>query len=147
MKRQSPPPCRSVPAFAPVPLRYRSDGWKPGRQADFLGCLAETRSVAAAARHVGMTRESAYRLRTKDGAASFAAAWDAILAHRPAPRKSTASLEFHRAFYGTLKPVMRGGRHVATLHSSSAEPVLKLYRREMTARRLRRLLDRWSQVK
>jgi len=112
MKPDSPPPRRRVPAFVPVPLRYRRDGWTPGRQADFLGHLAETLSVAAAARHVGMTRESAYRLREKEGAASFAAAWDAILVHRPAPRKSTASLDFHRAFYGTLKPVMRGGCHV-----------------------------------
>lgn len=138
---------RSVPAFAPVPLRYRSDGWTPGRQADFLGHLAETRSVAAAARHVGMTRESAYRLRTKDGAASFAAAWDAILVQGRRPRRSTASLELHRAFYGTLKPIMRGGRHVATLHSSSAEPVLKLYRQEMIARRLGRRIAGRSQVK
>jgi hypothetical protein len=143
----SPLPRRRVPAFAPVPLRFRKDGWTPGRQADFLGSLAETLNVAAAARHVGMTRESAYRLREKDGAASFAAAWDAILIHRRGPRKSTASLDYHRTFYGTLKPVMRGGRHVATLHSSSNDAVLKLYRQEMTARRLRRHLDERSRVK
>ena len=50
------PPRRRVPKFTPVPLRYRRDGWTPGRQADFLGRLCETWSVAAAARHVGMTR-------------------------------------------------------------------------------------------
>jgi hypothetical protein len=61
MKPKSPPPRRSVPPFALLPLRFRSDGWTPGRQADFLGHLAESRSVAAAARHVGMTRESAGR--------------------------------------------------------------------------------------
>lgn len=69
------PPRRRVPAFTPVPLRYRRDGWTPGRQADFLGRLAETMNVAASARHVGKSRESAYRLRDKPGAASFAAAW------------------------------------------------------------------------
>ncbi|MDQ3140248.1 MAG: hypothetical protein M3Q15_05935 [Pseudomonadota bacterium] len=147
MTSDSPSPRRRVPAFAPVPLRYRRDGWTPGRQADFLGHLSETWSVSAAARHVGRTRESAYRLRTKPGAASFAAAWDAILAHRPAPRKSTASLDFHRAFYGTLKPVMRAGRHVATLHSSSEDALLQLYRRELAARRLHRSLGERSQVK
>lgn len=152
MKQPSAPPAplsprRSVPAFAPVPLRFRKDGWTPGRQADFLGHLAETLSVSAAARHVGITRESAYRLRGKPGAASFAAAWDAILSHRPAARKVTPSLDFHRAFYGTLKPIMRGGRHVATLHSSSNDALLALYRREMAARRLGRRLRRRSQVK
>lgn len=63
------------------------------------------------------------------------------------PRKSTASLEFHRVFYGTLKPVMRGGKHVATLHSTSNDALLKLYRQEMTQRRLRRRIGERSQVK
>jgi hypothetical protein len=52
--------------------------------------LAQTGSVAAAARAVGMSRESAHRLRTKHGAESFAHAWDAIVAHhhdRPLPKR------------------------------------------------------------
>lgn len=112
---------RRVPAFTPVPLRYRSDGWTPGRQSDFLGHLAETWSVAAAARHVDMTRESAYRLRGKPGAQSFAAAWDAILAQRDAAesRMSTHELLWHRALYGTLKPIMRGGKQVGVRPSIS----------------------------
>jgi hypothetical protein len=134
-----------VPKFTPVPLRYRKDGWTPMRQADFLGRLAETWSVAAAARHVGMTRESAYRLREKPGAESFAAAWDAILATpRGAARKSTHELLWHRAFYGTLKPVMRGGRHVATLASPDNDALLRLYRREMQRRRRDRGIERRS---
>jgi hypothetical protein len=116
-------------------LRYRRDGWTPGRQSDFLGRLAETWSVAAAARHVGKSRESAYRLRDKPGAESFAAAWDSILAQPRAARMSTHELLWHRAFYGTLKPVMRGGRHVATRHSPDDDAVLRLYRREMQRRR------------
>jgi hypothetical protein len=126
---------RRVPAFNPVPLRYRRDGWTPGRQSDFLGRLAETGCVAAAARHVGMTRESAYRLREKWGAESFAAAWDSILAQRPSAPKSTNELLWHRLLYGTLKPVMRGGKHVATRHSPDNDAVLKLYRAEMRRRR------------
>jgi hypothetical protein len=82
MKQDSPTPRRRVPKFTPVPLRYRADGWTPGRQSDFLGQLCETWSVTAAARHVGMTRESAYRLRDKPGAESFAAAWDSNLEQR-----------------------------------------------------------------
>jgi hypothetical protein len=134
---------RGVPKFTPVPLRYRKDGWTPMRQADFLGALAETWCVAAAARRVGKTRESAYCLRGKPAAESFVAAWNAILAQRDAaaPRKSTHELLWHRAFYGTLKPVMRGGRHVATLHSPDNDAVLQLYRREMRRRRVVRRLE------
>jgi hypothetical protein len=132
-----------VPAFTPVPLRFRKDGWTPARQADFLGQLAETGSVSAAARHVGMTRESAYRLRDKDGAQSFAAAWDVILAEPRRARKSTTDLLRHRMAYGKLRPVMRGGRHVATVHSPDNDAVLQLYRREMRRRRaVRRLEER-----
>ena len=128
---------RRVPAFTPVPLRYRADGWTPLKQADFLGGLAETGSVAGAARRVGMTRESAYRLRDKPGAESFAAAWDDVVAqcHAPVPRKSTQELLWHRAFYGSLKPIMSGGKHVATRHSPDNDALLSLYRRELQRRR------------
>jgi hypothetical protein len=141
MKPDSPKPRRSVPKFMPVPLRYRADGWTPMRQADFLGALAETWSVAEAARRVGMTRESAYRLREKFGAESFAAAWDAILAEPRGIRKSTHELLWHRLFYGTLKPVMRGGKHAATVVSPDNDAVLRLYRQEMQRRRDVRRLD------
>jgi hypothetical protein len=140
----SPTPGRRVPAFTPVPLRYRKDGWTPMRQADFLGQLCETWSVAEAARRVGMTRESAYRLRDKPGAESFAAAWEFILAQRAEARSrmSTHELLWHRLHYGKLKPVMRGGRHVGTLHSPDNDAVLRLYRQEMRRRRnLRRLAE------
>jgi hypothetical protein len=138
----SPAPRRRVPKFMPVPLRYRADGWTPMRQADFLGQLCETWSVAEAARRVGMTRESAYRLRAKPGAESFAAAWDAIIEQRSAARSRMFSHEllWHRLFYGTLKPVMRDGRHVGTLHSPDNDAVLRLYRRELSQRRIQRRL-------
>ena len=143
MKPDSPSPRRRVPAFTPVPLRYRADGWTPMRQADFLGHLAETWCVARAAAHVGKSRESAYRLRAKPGADSFAAAWDAILAEPRRVRMSTPELLWHRLFYGTLKPVMRDGRHVATLVSPDNDAVMRLYRREMRQRRaLRRMRER-----
>lgn len=144
MKPESPSPRRRVPAFTPVPLRYRADGWTPMRQADFLGALAETWCVARAAAHVGKSRESAYRLRDKPGAESFAAAWDAILAEPGRIRMSTDELLWHRFFYGTLKPVMRGGRHVGTLASPDNDALLRLYRREMQRRRNLRRLERRS---
>ena len=75
------PPRRQlrVPPFCPVPVRARSDGWTVARQADFLGMRAETGSVMGACEAVGMSRNSAYRLRRMAGADSFAAAWDAAL--------------------------------------------------------------------
>ena len=68
-----------VPPFYPVPIPARRDGWIMARQAHFLGILAQTGSVAGACEAVGMSRKSAYRLRSLPGAESFAAAWDAAL--------------------------------------------------------------------
>ena len=73
----------SAVSFDPVPGRARRDGWTPERQRLFLHELAQSRSVGRAAASVGMSRESAYRLRVRPGAASFAAAWDKALAPRP----------------------------------------------------------------
>ncbi|MGP1351745.1 MAG: hypothetical protein ACTS1Z_00340 [Parasphingopyxis sp.] len=105
-----------------MPVRARRDGWTPGRQAAFLGYLAETRCVKRAARKVGMSRESAYRLRRKAGAEGFCAAWDAIMgdaetgrgtSRRPA-RKVTPAMRAHRIAHGMLRPVLRGGRYIGT---------------------------------
>src|SRR5688572_25963890 len=79
MPRPTHPPRPRLPAFHPVPVRTRADGWTPVRQAEFIGMLAETGSVSAAAEFVGMTRETAYRLRRKPGAEEFARAWDVAL--------------------------------------------------------------------
>jgi hypothetical protein len=129
----APPPRRKVPAFVPVPLRTRADGWTPLRQAEFLGYLAETRSVAEAARRVNMARETAYRLRSKPGAESFAAAWDAAMgrseARTPAASKVTGYELWHRAFHGLFKPVMRGGRYAGTLRKSDSSALLRVVAR------------------
>ena len=71
-----------VPPFLPVPVRARADGWAVERQGRFVGLLAETGCVAAAARGVGMSRVSAYQLRARAGAESFAHAWDVVAAIR-----------------------------------------------------------------
>lgn len=101
-----------LPAFHPVPVRARRDGWTPARQAEYIGRLAETGCVTAAARAVGMGRESAYRLRNRPGAEGFARAWDAALAPRPA--KSTVDVLAHRAAHGLLRPLLHRGRYLAT---------------------------------
>lgn len=66
----------------------RKDGWTADRQLRFLAALGRTRSVTAAARAAGMSRESAYCLRVRAGNALFAAAWDSAL--RPKAHKAGA---------------------------------------------------------
>ena len=126
----TPPPRRKVPAFVPVPLRARCDGWTPLRQAEFLGYLAETRSVAEAARRVNMARETAYRLRRLPGAESFHRAWDAAMGRGeggllPA-RKVTGYELYHRAFHGMIRPVMRGGKFSEIEAKADSSALLRL---------------------
>ena len=109
-----PAPRRRIPAFHPVPLAKRHDGWTPARQAAFIGMLYQTRSVVAAAKAVGMGRESAYRLRKRPGAAGFAAAWDAAMGFplagvNLARAKSTGLPAHYRAKAGLLQVLVRAG--------------------------------------
>ena len=99
-----------VPAFVPVPVRGRADGWTAERQARFLVALARTRSVCEAARGVGMARETAYRLRKARGGESFAAAWDAVLGRVSGEkRKVTVEERLARAFGCLIKPMVWQG--------------------------------------
>lgn len=66
--------------FVPVPLRAQHNGWAPGLQLRFIVALARGAGVGEAARSVGKSRQSAYLLREKPGAESFAAAWDRAVA-------------------------------------------------------------------
>lgn len=137
MKRYSPPPPRRrVPAFVPVPLRARADGWTPLRQAEFLGHLAATGSVAQAARAVSMARETAYRLRARADAGSFAAAWDAALGRTaPVRRKVTPAERAATALTGTLRPVLRQGRYLATVRKTDVSALIALVARLDAAHR------------
>lgn len=107
---------RRIPAFHPVPVNARHDGWTVERQADFIGTLAETRSVLAAARAVSMSRESAYRLRRRPGAAGFAAAWDIALGHaETTPQRPRAKVTGPPTGYcieaGLIQVIMFAGRY------------------------------------
>ncbi|WP_310474950.1 hypothetical protein [Sandarakinorhabdus sp.] len=64
----------------PPAVQPNHNSWTPERQQRFLEYLADTGSVAAAARAVGMARQSAYRWRRHPDAGAFASAWDAALA-------------------------------------------------------------------
>ena len=61
-------------------LNPQHNGWSAARQQRFLDHLADVGSVAAAARAVEMTRQSAYWVRRQPWAADFAQRWDAALA-------------------------------------------------------------------
>ena len=100
--------------FAPVPrLRQRRNGWTDLTQRCFILALAELGCVAHAARAVGKTPRSAYRLLDADGAEGFAQAWDHALAFGIERLRTDA---FDRAFNGAMVPVYRRGRLVRTEH-------------------------------
>jgi hypothetical protein len=96
-------------AFVPVPVKSRRDGWTAARQLAFILRLALIGGVAAAAKAVGMSRESAYRLRGRPGAASFAAAWDKAQGWG---RGRAADLGMDRAIHGEKRGVFYRGRKV-----------------------------------
>lgn len=62
--------------FTPVPGRRRARGWSADAQHAFIEALSRCGVVAQAARSVGCSPRSAYLLRERPGAESFAAAWD-----------------------------------------------------------------------
>lgn len=116
-----------VPAFYPVPTRSRCDGWTPQRQADFLGYLAETGSVMGACEAVGMSRNSAYKLRDRPQADSFAAAWDAALG-LPVRKVTVTDLAFC-AYAGLIRPVLFRGRYRGVAQRPDNTALLRLHAR------------------
>lgn len=108
----SPAPASDLLDFTPVPLaRARHDGWTPDRQRRFIEQLAMIGLVSAAAKACGMSATSAYNLRARPGAESFAAAWDRALALGQLTADTTA---IERALHGEERPVFYQGRQVGT---------------------------------
>jgi hypothetical protein len=71
--------------------------------------LAETGSVLAACEGVGMSRKSAYQLRARRRAESFAAAWDAALG---APRRKVTVGDLqYLAVHGLIRLKFFRGRY------------------------------------
>jgi hypothetical protein len=110
-----PPPIPYDPAdYRWVPVRRipRSDGWTDEKQRRFIETLADTGLVNVAAKAVGMSRESAYRLRRSAHGAAFARAWDAARHHAGGLIEDIA---FERAIEGTEQEVLdREGNVIAT---------------------------------
>ncbi|WP_375393814.1 hypothetical protein [uncultured Sphingomonas sp.] len=111
------PPLEPAPepyAFTPVALaRVRHDGWTPERQRGFIEILAVTGVVSAAAKAVGMSAQSAYRLRDRPGAKSFAVAWDSA---QDEGFLRALSLAMERGIKGYTVPRFYAGREVARIH-------------------------------
>lgn len=95
--------------FDPVEVRARRDGWTPARQRAFIAALADCGIVGAAAARVGMTGQSATRLRRRADAEGFSRAWDAALRFGGEQLRSIA---YERAVEGCLKPRFWRGRLV-----------------------------------
>ena len=88
--------------WVPVLRRPRSDGWTPQRQRDFIAALADDGRVSHAAREVGMSENSCYRLRRSPGGENFARAWDVARAHAAL---RLIDIAFDRVIDGSEEPV------------------------------------------
>ena len=95
--------------FEPVALKPRHDGWTAEKQIAFLETLAETACVEQACRRVGMTRQSAYRLRRDPRALGFRDGWDNALDHGLHQLEGAA---MSRAIHGVPQPVFYKGEQV-----------------------------------
>ena len=102
-------PAPELPDFTPAPTRKQHAGWTAERQRKFIEHLSLTGLVGEAAAVVGLTSRSAYRLRDKAGAESFARAWDA--AQSLSATRLTA-IAFDRALHGRTERFYRDGELV-----------------------------------
>lgn len=114
------------PDFAPVPLaRVRHDGWTPERQRKFLIALAALGTVDAAAQAVGMSRISAYNLKKRDGADSFAREWDRAVGFG---RSMMFDYAMERAINGITTVRMRIGGAFEFEHGRDTKQIMKVLR-------------------
>jgi len=105
----------AVILFDPVPQqRRRRVGWDEGRQRAFVAMLARIPSVGHAARAVGMSARSAYKLLDRPGAQGFARAWDQALAEGMARLRGASLARCLEG--GDFVPVYRRGKLVRIEH-------------------------------
>lgn len=88
--------------WVPVLRRPRSDGWTSQRQRDFIAALADDGRVEHAARQVGMSVNSCYRLRRSPGRENFAKAWEVA---RAEAAQRLIDIAFEEAIDGTDEPI------------------------------------------
>lgn len=102
-------PLPEPPQFDPAPTRKQHAGWTAERQRTFIEHLALSGSVGEAAGLAGVSSRSAYRLRNRAGAESFARAWDAALS---LAATRLAAIAFDRALHGRSERFYRDGELV-----------------------------------
>ena len=96
----------------PAPARaQRHDGWSLPKQVAFLRALSATHSVHEAARSVGCSRQSAYRLRSRLKGQPFDLAWE-VAYHHSFDVLAHAALD--RAINGVERPVFYKGEQVGS---------------------------------
>ncbi|SIO21764.1 hypothetical protein SAMN02745824_3397 [Parasphingorhabdus marina DSM 22363] len=96
-----------IPSYNPGNRKIRHDGWTPARTKTFLATLRQTGCVTDAARTIGMSTASGYRLRKRD--AVFRAAWDEALADA---RRGLIAVAHERAVVGRETVIIRKGEEV-----------------------------------
>ena len=99
-------PASPPPDFHPAPTRKQHAGWTAERQRRFIDTLSLTGSVGQASAAAGVSSRSAYRLRNKAGAESFAAAWDAA---QTMAATRLAAIAFDRAVNGRAERFYKNG--------------------------------------
>ena len=114
------------PDFTPVPLaRVRHDGWTPERQRRFLIALAAMGTVDSAAQAVGMSRISAYKLKKRSDAESFAAEWDRAVGYG---RDMLFDYAMERAINGVTTVRMRLGGAFEFEQGRDSKQIMKVLR-------------------
>lgn len=99
----------TAPEFTPAPTRKRHAGWTAERQRKFIEHLTLTGCVGEASAIAGFASSSAYRLRDRAGAESFAEAWQAAL-HLCPTRLGAIGLD--RAINGRVERFYKNGELV-----------------------------------
>jgi hypothetical protein len=103
---------RQEPAKLPTPHRpVRHNEWTRAKMVAFLKELAASQSVHHAARSVGMSRQSAYKLRNRLAGTPFALAWEVAL---EAGLQQLAHAVMDRALNGEEVPHYYHGELVGT---------------------------------
>lgn len=89
----------------------REERWNRFKLAEFLRALAATQCVKSAAAAVGMSRQSAYKMRNRLKGEPFDIAWEAAFQHGY-DALHQAALE--RALFGVEVPIYHAGEQVGT---------------------------------
>lgn len=113
-------------AFTPVVSRRRQGGWTAARQRAFIAALQDGVSVRAAARCVGLSVQSAYKLRERPDADSFAAAWDLAM---EMAEDDAAMVAHEQGVVGELRPIYYRGKLIGQRRVFNNRLLLALLKR------------------